>query len=423
MTDLGYTRDYSPVFGWLYDAEITRRMATGEIHFPKDEVNPDPKEILQGWKFHVSLQNQDAEQVLKIILPILQELGLAHKLRQSMKVAQANWNDQTQAGKDIAVYIMDSDIERLADQFNLHRLASPDVKLPEVVAMFIGLRMDEALKVAHIQAPQDLRLQWSHEGMGRDKVFGGTLGSGRIGYRMGGSNSSFLALNGGLMRDNRAVYKPEEVEGTLNFRIGSPRERLRSELLRIIASSWPDSTGANWLAGLPGMGAFLSVAWGVLLAHKVETILLLNHVKPFLVSTLGLSPIVAALVVGIGIFWAFHLAQLFWDKDPSKPWYLRTNAFSPEVLLMTVLTTAAALGQIDVQGLAQFHQIINILATAAILLFGRRQRMTEAGRLVTQSAARESAVAGVDSYNPSPELRDVRDTTYNRNLFEILHQA
>ena len=139
------------------------------------------------------------------------------------------------------------------------------------------------------------------------------------------------------------------------------------------------------------LGAFLVESWGLL---KFATVIQ---------SSLALPPILLAALVGVGLFLGLHLLQLLWNKDKSLPWWERTNAFSPDVLFMAIVTSMAAFALGDasqigeqgqkliIEGVALFHLLFNLVRY-------RRQLPAAMASLTKQAYAALRGVKGTGNY-------------------------
>lgn len=175
-------------------------------------------EHTQGWKFHVILTEKDAGRVLQVIIPILMELDIGHKVADGMgRLQKRIAAGGTQAGKGMAIYFSEEDAIRIGTKLGLDKLAKSSGRdLYEIVAIYLGMRMDSALRGAEIGSAENL--DWDLEGRNGDKRFGGETSTGRIGYRYGRFDDGGYDINlpnGDVAWDDRGRYKPEGIVQSL----------------------------------------------------------------------------------------------------------------------------------------------------------------------------------------------------------------
>jgi len=162
-----------------------------------DFGNIDFKVNQQGPKIHIAFTERDAAEILSIVLPILQKYRFTHKVVMDigkLRTQNTNRGDNTQIGKDIAVYIDGtSEMQRAENAGALLKV------------------VDEALKNKGFALPEGLK--WDKKGQMGDKLFMAGQGSGLVAYRWGSYNDDYLyALEKrAWVEDERGRYKAEGV--------------------------------------------------------------------------------------------------------------------------------------------------------------------------------------------------------------------
>jgi hypothetical protein len=187
-----------------------------------------------------------------------------------------------------------------------------------------------------------------------------------------------------------------------------------------------NGSGGNWLAGLGVTG----LIWGLGPGIWVESVIVVKAGMPFFQSTLGATPVIAAVLVASLLYWAPHLLQIAWNpktqvvngKTKEVSWHERTSAFNYGVLLiMPALTFLAAMGIIPIALLATAHALLNVW------IYRYEARDILLASLPGAVTAMRSA-QGATPLPPSIELQPITNdpadqSVYNRNVTEILSQA
>ncbi|MBI4432017.1 MAG: hypothetical protein HY592_00845, partial [Candidatus Omnitrophica bacterium] len=158
-------------------------------------IHLDQEPHAQGWKFHVILTEENAVQVLNVMLPVLNKMNIGHKVIGGLSALGKLRG--TQRGKGITIYFMETDGRRL----------SPGRTYEEAAADF-GNTLERALALKGLR--NNSNVQWSSDGKNGDKRFGGLESTGLVGYRFGSFVDEKIWLeDGNEIEDNRRIYKPE----------------------------------------------------------------------------------------------------------------------------------------------------------------------------------------------------------------------